>query len=1053
MSRFTVKKALLLGSGAIKIAEAAEFDYSGSQAIKALKEEDIEVVLVNPNVATIQTSKEMADKIYLLPVQSEFVEKVIEKERPDCILLGFGGQAALNCGVELAKHGVLDKYGVKVLGTPVESIVRASNRDLFRATMLIHGIPVPPSEAVNSRKRALEVAEKIGYPVMVRVAFNLGGAGSFVARNKAELIERVDKALIQSPVKQVLVERYLEKWKEIEFEVIRDAVDNAVAVACLENVDPMGVHTGDSIVVAPSQTLTNREYQALRNASLAVARAVGVVGECNVQLALNPRSEEFYVIETNPRMSRSSALASKATGYPLAYVAAKIALGYTLPELVNSVTGVTVAHFEPALDYIVVKMPRWDFSKFPRAHELIGTEMRSIGEVMAIGRCFEEAIQKAVRMLDLGLEGVVANTVSQKKRSLDELRKALSEPRPYRIFDIVDAIKAEMPLNEIYELTGIDPWYLHKIENLVKVERKLKALGRLTESEEVIQLIKEAKRLGFSDKQIAACMKVGEERVRAFRKKHYILPVVKCVDTLAAEWPAKTKYLYVTYGGSEHDVKPSNSGIAVLGAGVFRIGVSVEFDWCVVQLVQSLKRRWNGDVVVVNYNPETVSTDWDIADRLYFEELTLERVLDICEFENLAGVVTCVGGQIANNLALPLEKQGVKILGPSGTAVDTAEDRRKFSSLLDSLSIPQPPWKETEDPEEVRSFCREVGFPVIIRPSYVLSGLGMRVLHDERELMEYLSEVNRNSLVKGLVVSKFVQEAKEAEVDCVSDGEKVLIGAVIEHVESAGVHSGDATMVIPPFSLSPTTIGKIKKYTLAICRALSVKGPVNIQFLVKDDEVYVIECNLRASRSMPFTSKVKGMNLMENVAEVILGGKLNFPYEFYEPPAQRWGVKTPQFSWTRIRGAYPLLSVEMRSTGEVAALGRSLYDAFLKSWLAAQPNKLPGKNSKVLILSDGNSQKLLSDLVKNLTELGYEPVVINSSPSSDSELVDSIVELIKSGHVDLTIALGDGEWDYTTRRMCADFGVPLVLDAQLALMLTRSLKEYLDCSEFSVEPL
>ncbi len=1053
MPRLSVRKALILGSGAIKIAEAAEFDYSGSQAIKALKEEGIEVVLVNPNVATIQTSKEMAERVYLLPVQPEFVEKVIERERPDCILLGFGGQAALNCGVELAKNGVLERYGVRVLGTPIESIVRASDRDLFRATMLAHGIPVPPSEAVGSKEEALEAAERIGYPVMVRVAFNLGGAGSFVARSGAELAERVDKALAQSPVKQVLVERYLEKWKEIEFEVVRDAADNAVAVACLENVDPMGIHTGDSIVVAPSQTLTNMEYQALRDASLAVARAVGVVGECNVQLALNPRSEEFYVIETNPRMSRSSALASKATGYPLAYIAAKIALGYTLPELVNSVTGVTVAHFEPALDYVVVKIPRWDFSKFPRAWESIGTEMRSIGEVMAIGRCFEEALQKAVRMLDIGLEGVVANPVTRRGRSLEELRDALSEPKPYRIFDIVEAVKAGMAVEEIYELTGIDPWYLRKIENLVEMERKLRSLDRLADNEEVVQLVREAKRLGFSDRQIAICLNIEEEEVRAFRKKHRILPAVKCVDTLAAEWPARTKYLYLTYGGSEHDVKPSNGGIAVLGAGVFRIGVSVEFDWCVVQLVQSLKRRWRGDVIIVNYNPETVSTDWDIADRLYFEELTLERVLDICEFENLAGVVTCVGGQIANNLALPLEKRGVRILGPSGVAVDTAEDRKKFSSLLDSLGIPQPPWRETEDPEEVVSFCREVGFPVIIRPSYVLSGLGMRVLRGEEDLLHYLSEAKRNPLVRGLVVSKFFRGAKEAEVDCVSDGEKVLIGAVIEHVEPAGIHSGDATMVIPPFSLSPAAAEKIKSYALAICRALSARGPVNIQFLVKGEEVYVIECNLRASRSMPFTSKVKGVNLMEHVAEVILGGKLDLPYEFYEPPAQRWGVKTPQFSWTRIRGAYPLLGVEMRSTGEVAAVGHSLYDAFLKSWLAAQPNRLPRGNSKVVVLSDGDFQKLLNGLLGDLAALGYEPVVAAHPPSFDGASADGIITLIKSGHVDLVVALGEGEWDYDIRRACADFGVPLVLDAQLALMLARSLREYLNCGELSIEPL
>ena len=1046
--RVDVRKVLLLGSGAIKIAEAAEFDYSGSQAIKALEEESVEVVVVNPNVATIQTSKELADRVYLLPVQPDFVEGVIERERPDGILLGFGGQAALNCGVELAKRGTLDKYGVKVLGTPIEGIVRASDRDLFRRTMIERGIPVPPSEAATSVEETLEAAERVGYPVMVRVAFNLGGAGSFVARSGRELRERVSKAFAQSPVKQVLVEKYLEKWKEVEFEVVRDWAGNAVAVACLENVDPMGVHTGDSIVVAPSQTLTNREYQALRDASLAVAEAVGVVGECNVQLALNPRSEEFYVIETNPRMSRSSALASKATGYPLAYIAAKLALGYKLPELINGVTGITTAHFEPALDYVVVKVPRWDFEKFPGAEPVIGTEMRSIGEVMAIGRCFEEALQKALRMLDIGADGLVANAWELEPRPADELRRELEVPKPYRVFTIAEALKAGIPAEEIAELTGIDPWYIYKIANIVEMERKLRSLGRLDEGAE---LIREAKRLGFSDKQIARCLGVSEDEVRAFRKRCGIVPVVKQIDTLAAEWPAKTKYLYVTYGGSSHDVEPSGGSIVVLGAGVFRIGVSVEFDWSVVQLVWALKRIGAGEVIVVNCNPETVSTDWDIADRLYFEELTLERVLDIYEFEGPAGVVACVGGQIANNLAPLLEERGARLLGPSGRAVETAEDRRKFSALLDRLGVPQPAWAELRSAGEVVEFCRRVGYPVIVRPSFVLSGTAMRVVRSERELLDYLSDVARRPGLRSIVVSKFVEGAKEVEVDCVSDGERVLIGAVIEHLEPAGVHSGDATMVIPPFSLSGEELGKIRRYTLAICRALGARGPANIQFLVKDGEVYVIECNLRASRSMPFVSKVKGVNLMGHVARVILGGKLELPGDVYEPPAERWGVKTPQFSWSRLRGAHPLLDVEMRSTGEVAAVGRSLYDALLKSWLAAQPNRIPEPGSRVILSSGGSDHVgLLLELARGLEGLGYEVLVLGPAVG-DGKLLEDAVSAVAKGGAGMVISLGDG--DYRLRRACADYMVPLVMDTELAKHLVNAIRLLTSGMELTIELL
>lgn len=1044
----------MLGSGAIKIAEAAEFDYSGSQAIKALKEEGLEVIVVNPNVATIQTSKELADRVYLLPIHADFVEKVIERENPDGVLLGFGGQAALNCGVELEKRGVLDRYGIKVLGTPVESIVKASDRHLFRKAMEENGIPVPPSKAAHSIEEAVEAAAEVGYPVMVRVAFNLGGAGSFVARNREELETRVSKAFAQSPVNQVLIEKYLEKWKEIEFEVVRDCVGNAVAVACLENMDPMGIHTGDSIVVAPSQTLTNREYQLLRDSSLGVARVVGVVGECNVQFALNPRSEEFYVIETNPRMSRSSALASKATGYPLAYVAAKLALGYRLPELINRVTGVTTAHFEPALDYVVVKVPRWDFEKFPGAERLIGTEMRSIGEVMAVGRCFEEALQKALRMLDIGAEGLVANPWQREPRPVESLTKELQELKPYRVFTIAEALKAGIPVEEIYRLTGIDPWFIHKMKNIVDVEELLRKLGRLDDSEETVTLLSEAKRLGFSDKQIAACLNVEWDKVRSFRKKHGIVPRVKQVDTLAAEWPARTKYLYVTYGGEAHDVEPAKSGVVILGAGVFRVGVSVEFDWGVVQLAWALKKKSSKEVIVFNYNPETVSTDWDIADRLYFEELTLERVLDIYEFEQPEGVVTCVGGQIANNLAPLLEEKGVRILGPSGKAVETAEDRRRFSRLLDELNIPQPAWAELENPEDVIEFCRSVGYPVIVRPSFVLSGTAMKVVRDEDELLRYLRETFHNPLVRKLVVSKFLEGAREAEVDCVSDGERVLVGAVIEHLEGAGVHSGDATMVIPPFSLSNEAVEKMKRYSLAICRALNVRGPVNIQFLVLGYDVYVIECNLRASRSMPFVSKTKGVNLMEHVADVILGNRLNVPESIYEPPSRRWGVKSPQFSWSRLRGAYPSLGVEMRSTGEVASTGISLYDALAKSWLAAQPNRIPEKGSYVLLIcnSVNSGNHLLDELKEKFEKQGFKPIVINQE-RSDGHLLNELINVIREGRVGMVVALGENNHDYHVRRACADYLVPLVLDYNLAIHLLEALKWAMDQTKLSIEPL
>ncbi|RLF22610.1 MAG: carbamoyl phosphate synthase large subunit [Thermoprotei archaeon] len=818
----------------------------------------------------------------------------------------------------------------------------------------------------------------------------------------------------------------------------------------------MGIHTGDSIVVAPSQTLTNREYQMLRDASLAVAEAVGVIGECNVQLALNPRSEEYYVIETNPRMSRSSALASKATGYPLAYIAAKLALGYTLPELINKVTGVTSAHFEPALDYVVVKMPRWDFQKFRRVRWEIGTEMRSIGEVMAIGRCFEEALQKAIRMLDIGKEGLVCNDEDEED-NLDEILRQLRRITPDRIFKIARAVELGASIDIVYELTGIDPWYLYKIKNIVDMKKLLKeAASRGANEDELAELIREAKRLGFSDRQIAHCLGWSEDMVRRFRKMKGILPVVKRIDTLAAEWPSVTNYLYVTYGGDEDDVDftTRKRKVIVLGAGVFRIGVSVEFDWCVVELAWALKKMGVDEVIVINYNPETVSTDWDVNDKLYFEELTLEKVLDIYEKEKPLGVITCVGGQIANNLAPLLERHGVKILGTQGSSVDMAEDRRKFSLLLDKLKIPQPPWAECSSVSEVVDFCKKVGFPVMVRPSYVLSGSAMRVIHSLNELLEYLRKLERLSEEHPLVISKFMENAKEVEVDAVADGKRVFIGAVIEHIEEAGVHSGDATMVIPPISLDKEVIDKVRRYTYLICTALKVKGPVNIQYLVKDNEVYVIECNLRASRSMPFVSKVKGVNLMELTAHVLMKGKLPLPDDvlIYEPPARHYGVKCPQFSWTRLRGAYPELGVEMRSTGEVASLGANLYDAFIKAWLAVPPNKVPSQEQNILIV--GEHSPLVKELTILLNSLGYEVLHLNPH---EEELIQEYTRMIKEGLIGLVLVLSknnsDDMRDYEIRRACADFNVPLVLNPRLAILLVRSMAYYMKGGRLSIRSL
>jgi len=1013
-----VSKVLVLGSGAIKIGEAAEFDYSGSQALKALKEEGIETILINPNVATIQTSHEMADKVYLLPLDIKFVEEVIKKEKPDGILLGFGGQSALSLGVALHDSGILEKYNIKVLGTPIEGIKKALDREKFRETMIKNNLPIPPSKAAKSVEEALKVAQEIGFPVMVRVSFNLGGRGSFVAWNEEEFKGYIVRAFAQSEIGEVLVEKYLKGWKEIEFEVVRDKDGNAVAVACLENFDPMGVHTGDSIVVAPSQTLTNREYQLLRSAVIEVAEAIDLIGECNVQLALDPKSEKFYIIETNSRMSRSSALASKVTGYPLAYIAAKLALGYTLDELLNGVTGVTTALFEPSLDYVVVKMPRWDLEKFENANKRINTEMKSIGEVMAIGRNLHEAFQKAIRMVGIGDE--LIGKYYESEESLEKVMERIKNYEPYMPMHIAKALKLGAGVDEIHEITGIDKFYLYIIEDLVKIAEALRNSNEET--------IREAKKLGFSDEQIKALSNGSIKKS---------IPFVKQIDTLAGEVPARTNYLYMTYDAQENDIpyteKPK---VLILGAGVFRIGVSVEFDWAVVNFANAAKKR-GYEVIVLNYNPETVSTDWDINDKLYFEEITLERVLDVYNFENPDGVIAFAGGQLVNSLAKKLEQKGVRLLGTRGTSVDIAEDRAKFSKLLEKLNIKQPAWIEAKSVGEVLAFADEVGYPLMIRPSYVLSGTAMKVAYNEKELKEYLSLATKVSPEHPVVVSKFL-DAMEAEIDAVSDGKRV-VGVTLEHIEKAGVHSGDATMVTPYRYLKEKHIKKMHKIALELALALGIRGPFNIQFLVNDD-VYVLELNLRTSRSMPFSSKSRGVNLMELSAQAVFGEKLLLgrDYEYYEVPAKAFAVKSPQFSWSQLQNAYPFLGPEMRSTGEVASLGFDFEDALLKSWLSVKPNKMPKSN--ILVYGYGKDLPPLLETAKLLETLGYNVFTLEDSLSYGNTLSkEKAINLMKSGEIELVMTSGYAKKkDYLVRRTAVDLNIPIVLDANLAYELSKA---------------
>ncbi|MEM1679166.1 MAG: carbamoyl-phosphate synthase (glutamine-hydrolyzing) large subunit [Ignisphaera sp.] len=1044
----TVRKVLIIGSGAIKIAEAAEFDYSGSQALKALKEEGIETVLINPNIATIQTGHRFADKVYLLPVKPEFIARVIDIERPDGIMIGFGGQTALSMGVKLYDSGILSKYDVKVLGTSIEGVRRALSRELFRKTMMEYEIPIPPSIATRGIDEAIDAANRLGFPVMVRVSFNLGGAGSFVAWNEKHLLRRLRAAFAQSEIGEVLIEKYLHHWKEIEFEVVRDAYDNVAAIACLENLDPMGVHTGESIVIAPCQTLTDYEYQLSRNLSIAVERAIMLIGEGNVQVALNPlNSDEIYAIETNPRMSRSSALASKATGYPLAYIAAKLALGYKLYEVVNKVTGKTSACFEPSLDYVVIKIPRWDLDKFEYVERRIGTEMKSVGEVMAIGRSFLEALQKAIRMLDIGEIGLVGGSIYEDDSiSLTYVMEKIRRREPYWPVWVAKAFKYGVDVDRIYELTGIDKHFLKQIKEAVNFYEKLRKSS--TESAELPMVIAEGKRLGFSDEQLSRVLGKSQDEIRSIREQYGIKPVTKQIDTLAAEWPAKTNYLYLTYNGWEHDVSYTSSKpkIIILGAGGFRIGVSVEFDWSIVMFADEA-RKLGYEVIVVNYNPETVSTDWDVNEKLYFDEITVERVLDIYEHEKPMGIVAFLGGQISNNIAWELEKQGIALLGTSGASVHKAENRALFSELLDHLNIKQPPWIAAKSISEVVRFAEDVGYPVLIRPSYVLSGSAMKIAWNRRELIDFIARAAKVSPKYPAVVSKFIDGAIEFEIDAVGDG-TTAIGAVIEHIEPAGVHSGDATMTLPPKYLPWNAVLKASKIAMELNNALNIKGPYNLQLLYKDGEVYVIELNLRASRSMPFTSKVTGYSLMKASAEASLKGSLMNIVEKgrFNLLLPKWfGVKSPQFSWARLRGAYPFLGPEMRSVGEVACLGKVYEEALILSWLSVAGNRLPEKREKVLVYTPEPKDEYidaLSDVVNILYGAGYGVVTVEDMwvKGAEEMVMKSIEDEIIKGGIGLVMTAGyNPEKDYRIRRLAVDLGIPIVLNHRLGLELAKAM--------------
>jgi len=1047
-----IKKVLLLGSGALKIGEAGEFDYSGSQALKALKEEGIETILINPNIATVQTSEGVADQIYFLPVTPYFVEKVIQKEKPEGIMLAFGGQTALNCGVALYKEGILEKYNVKVLGTPVQAIMDTEDRELFVQKLNEINVKTIKSEAVENAEDARRAAKELGYPVIVRAAYALGGLGSGFCDNEEQLDILVEKAFSFSP--QVLVEKSLRGWKEVEYEVVRDRFDNCITVCNMENFDPLGIHTGESIVIAPSQTLTNKEYHKLRELAIRIIRHIGIVGECNVQYAFDPESEDYRVIEVNARLSRSSALASKATGYPLAFVAAKLGLGYGLFDLKNSVTKTTSAFFEPALDYVVCKIPRWDLGKFHGVDKELGSSMKSVGEVMAIGRTFEEAIQKGLRMIGQGMHGFVEN----KELVISDIDKALREPTDKRIFVISKAFRAGYTIDQVHELTKIDKWFLQKLMNIMKTSEELHSWGNNHKQIADLpnELLRKAKVQGFSDFQIARAigyegdMEDGILYIRKHRKEAGILPVVKQIDTLAAEYPAQTNYLYLTYSGVANDVRylGDHKSIVVLGSGAYRIGSSVEFDWCGVQALNTIRKEgWRS--VMINYNPETVSTDYDMCDRLYFDELTFERVMDILELENPHGVIVSTGGQIPNNLALRLDAQKINILGTSAKSIDNAEDREKFSAMLDRIGVDQPRWRELTSMDDIQEFVEEVGFPVLVRPSYVLSGAAMNVCSNQEELERFLKLAANVSKKHPVVVSQFIEHAKEVEMDAVAQNGEIVAYAISEHIEFAGVHSGDATIQFPPQKLYVETVRRIKRISREIAKALNISGPFNIQYLAKDNDIKVIECNLRASRSFPFVSKVLKINFIELATKVMLGLPVEKPEKnLFE--LDYVGIKASQFSFNRLQKADPVLGVDMASTGEVGCIGMDTSCAVLKAMLSVG-YRIPKKN---ILLSTGTMKQKadMMDAARMLVNKGYKLFATGGThktlaengiesthvywPSEEGH--PQALEMLHRKEIDMVVNIpknltaGELSNGYKIRRAAIDLNIPLITNARLA---------------------
>lgn len=1044
------KKVLILGSGALQIGQAGEFDYSGSQAIKALKEDGVSTVLVNPNIATIQTSEDFADKVYFLPIKTNFVEKVIEKEKPDSILLQFGGQTALNVGVDLFDKGILAKHNIKVLGTPVETIKDTEDRLLFAKRVGEIGLKVAKSKTATNLEEAIKAGEQIGFPLMVRIAYALGGLGSGIVESKEELIEKAKRAF--SFTNQILIEESLYGWKEVEYEIVRDMHNNCITVCSMENIDPMGIHTGDSVVIAPVQTLSARENFKLRSIGIKLIRHLGIIGECNIQYALDPNSEDYRIIEVNARLSRSSALASKATGYPLAFIATKLALGYALNEVVNAITQETSANFEPALDYVALKFPRWDLQKFQQVSTQLGSEMKSVGEVMSLGKSFEEVIQKAIRMLDVGMKGLVGNNLI-----FNELDKELLHPTDKRIFAVAEALKRGYTIDKIFELTKITKWFLFKMKNIVDLEKFVNGKN-LNEID--YNLMRQLKEFGFSDLQIAHLVNSDELTVREYRKSLKVVPVVKQIDTMAAEFPAQTNYLYLTYHGQEDDIKSGEKNqIIVLGSGPYRIGSSVEFDWCCVNAAAQVNKSGYKSIMI-NCNPETVSTDYDICDKLYFEQLTLERVLDICDKENPEGVIISMGGQVPNNLAMKLHHAGIKIIGTSPEQIDNAESRHKFSTILDSIGVDQPEWREVTTLDDAKEFAQKVSYPVLIRPSYVLSGAAMSIVLTDDELDLYLQKATQLNTDHPVVISKFITDAREIEVDAVATEGELFCYAIAEHVENAGVHSGDATIVLPPQRTYLETMRQVKLITRKIAKALEITGPFNIQFIAKDNEVKVIECNLRASRSFPFVSKTLKINFIEIATRLMLGEKVpridksSFDLDYV-------GIKASQFSFTRLKGSDPVTGVEMSSTGEVACLGDDFNEAFLKSVLATG-YKIP-KRGVMLSTGTAKNKAELIDELKILHSMGLKfygtkgtadfykqngdiEIEILYRPFDNQE--PSILTYMSEGKIDLVINIPktaekvELDSDYIIRRKAVDLNLPLLTNIQIAKRFVKALEQF-----------